>query len=121
MKHEELRRVERAFRTAKSALETRPGYHKRDETPLGRVSASCLATVVVHETGRDRHDGQPWGSWMSQALGGQSRGRLRAAYFSAASLCQPFPLQVLQGMNKCPVPKQFMHGMMIFFGPFGPW
>jgi hypothetical protein len=49
VKYKELWRVERAFRTVKSVLETRPIYHKRDETILGHVFASFLALVVMHE------------------------------------------------------------------------
>jgi transposase len=49
VKYKELWRVERAFRTVKSVLETRPIYHKRDETILGHVFCSFLALVVMHE------------------------------------------------------------------------
>lgn len=52
LKYKELWRVERAFRTVKSVLETRPIYHKRDETILGHVFASFLALVVMHEMDR---------------------------------------------------------------------
>jgi transposase len=40
LKYKQLWRVERAFRTVKSVLETRPVYHKRDETIMGHVFAS---------------------------------------------------------------------------------
>jgi hypothetical protein len=49
VRYKELWRVERAFRTVKSVLETRPIYHKCDETILGHVFASFLALVVMHE------------------------------------------------------------------------
>jgi hypothetical protein len=49
VKYKELWRVERAFRTVKSILETRPIYHKQDETILGHVFCSFLALVVMHE------------------------------------------------------------------------
>ncbi len=49
VKYKQLWRVERAFRTVKSVLETRPIYHKCDETILGHVFASFLALVVMHE------------------------------------------------------------------------
>ena len=49
LKYKQLWRVERAFRTVKSVLETRPIYHKRDETIMGHVFASFLALVVMHE------------------------------------------------------------------------
>jgi transposase len=52
VKYKELWRVERAFRTVKSVLETRPIYHKCDETILGHVFASFLALVVMHEMDR---------------------------------------------------------------------
>ena len=52
LKYKELWRVERAFRTVKSVLETRPIYHKRDETILGHVFCSFLALVMMHEMDR---------------------------------------------------------------------
>ena len=41
--------VEATFRTAKSILETRPIYHKRDETIRGHVFCSFLALVLMRE------------------------------------------------------------------------
>ena len=41
--------VERAFRTSKSLFETRPIYHKLDETIRGHVSCSFLALVLKKE------------------------------------------------------------------------
>lgn len=52
LKYKELWRVERAFRTVKSVLETRPVYHKCDETIMGHVFCSFLALVVMHELDR---------------------------------------------------------------------
>jgi transposase len=49
MKYKELWRVEQAFRTVKSVLDTRPTYHKCDDTIKGHVFASFLALVVMHE------------------------------------------------------------------------
>jgi transposase len=41
--------VESLFRTVKSVLETRPIYHKRDETIRGHVFCSFLALVMMRE------------------------------------------------------------------------
>jgi len=41
--------VEECFRTSKSILETRPIYHKRDETIRGHVFCSFLALVLKRE------------------------------------------------------------------------
>ena len=41
--------VEDTFRTAKSILETRPIYHKCDETIRGHLFCSFLALVLKHE------------------------------------------------------------------------
>jgi transposase len=41
--------VERAFRTSKGLFETRPIYHKLDETIRGHVSCSFLALVLKKE------------------------------------------------------------------------
>ncbi len=49
LRYKQLWRVERAFRTVKSVLETRPIFHKCDETILGHVFASFLALVAMHE------------------------------------------------------------------------
>jgi hypothetical protein len=47
--HKRLWMVERAFRTSKSLFETRPIYHKLDETIRGHVSCSFLALVLKKE------------------------------------------------------------------------
>src|SRR5882762_12001850 len=44
--YKELWMVEDMFRTMKSILETRPIYHKRDETIRGHVFCSFLALVL---------------------------------------------------------------------------
>jgi hypothetical protein len=47
--YKELWMVESMFRSAKSLLETRPVYHKRDETIRGHVFVSFLALVIMRE------------------------------------------------------------------------
>jgi transposase len=49
LKYKELRRVEDVFRTTKSLPETRPIYHKCDETIRGHVFCSFLALVLRWE------------------------------------------------------------------------
>jgi transposase len=49
LKYKELWQVEHLFRDAKSLLETRPIYHKRDETIRGHVFCSFLALVLKKE------------------------------------------------------------------------
>ena len=44
--YKQLTMVEQAFRTAKSLFETRPIFHKLDETIRGHVSCSFLALVL---------------------------------------------------------------------------
>ena len=53
--YKQLWTVERTFRTAKSLLETRPIYHKLDETIRGHVACSFLALVLKKEL-EDRLD-----------------------------------------------------------------
>jgi len=52
--------VERAFRTSKSLFETRPIYHKLDETIRGHVACSFLALVLKKqlEASRRRRQGR---------------------------------------------------------------
>ena len=52
MEYKELWQVERVFRNIKSALETRPAYHQRDETIRGIVFCSFLALVLRRELDR---------------------------------------------------------------------
>lgn len=49
MQYKELWMVEQAFRTVKSVLETRPIYHKCDETIRGHVFCSFLALIMMKE------------------------------------------------------------------------
>jgi hypothetical protein len=49
LKYKQLWMVESLFRTVKSILETRPIYHKRDETILGHVFCSFLSFVLMKE------------------------------------------------------------------------
>lgn len=49
LKYKELWQVEHVFRDAKSLLETRPIFHKRDETIRGHVFCSFLALVLKKE------------------------------------------------------------------------
>lgn len=48
-RYKELWRVERLFRTAKSALDTRPIFHHFDATIQGHVFVSFLALVLMRE------------------------------------------------------------------------
>ncbi|HPD61507.1 MAG TPA: IS1634 family transposase, partial [Thermodesulfobacteriota bacterium] len=52
LKYKELWQVEQVFRDVKSALETRPIFHKRDETIRGHVFCSFLALVLRKELDR---------------------------------------------------------------------
>lgn len=49
LKYKELWMVEAVFRCLKSVLETRPIYHKRDDTIRGHVFCSFLALVLLKE------------------------------------------------------------------------
>jgi hypothetical protein len=49
LKYKELWQVEQVFRDVKSALETRPVYHQRDENIKGHVFCSFLALVLRKE------------------------------------------------------------------------
>ena len=53
--YKQLWTVERTFRTTKSLLDTRPIYHKLDETIRGHVACSFLALVLKKEL-EDRLD-----------------------------------------------------------------
>lgn len=52
LKYKELWMVEAAFRSVKSVLETRPIYHKRDETIRGHVFCSFLALMLLKDLQR---------------------------------------------------------------------
>ena len=49
LKYKELWMVEAAFRSIKSVLETRPIYHKLDETIRGHVFCSFLALMLLKD------------------------------------------------------------------------
>ena len=49
LKYKQLWMVEEIFRSMKSLLETRPIYHKRDETIRGHVFCSFLALLLRKE------------------------------------------------------------------------
>lgn len=49
LKYKQLWRVESLFRTAKSLLDTRPIFHRCDDTIRGHVFCSFLALVLLHE------------------------------------------------------------------------
>ncbi len=52
LKYKQLWQVEATFRTMKTALATRPIYHKRDDTIRGHVFCSFLALVLRDELQR---------------------------------------------------------------------
>jgi hypothetical protein len=59
--YKELWMVEDMFRTMKSILETRPTYHKRDETIRGHVFCSFLALLLKRALERRLEEkGEPW-------------------------------------------------------------
>jgi transposase len=61
MAYKELWMVEDMFRTMKSILETRPIYHKRDETIRGHVFCSFLALLLKRELERRlEEEGEIW-------------------------------------------------------------
>jgi transposase len=49
LRYKDLWRVEAIFRAAKTTLQTRPIYHRRDETILGHVFCSFLALSLMKE------------------------------------------------------------------------
>ena len=52
LKYKELWQVEHVFRDMKSLLDTRPIFHKRDETIRGHIFCSFLALVLRKELDR---------------------------------------------------------------------
>jgi transposase len=52
LKYKQLWQVERIFRDTKTLLETRPVFHRRDETIRGHVFCSFLALVLPKEVDR---------------------------------------------------------------------
>ena len=59
MKYKQLWMVEDILRSMKSLLETRPIYHKSDETIRGHVFCSFLALILRKEL-QDRLEGTGW-------------------------------------------------------------
>lgn len=59
LRYKDLLMVETLFRSLKSVLETRPIYHKRDETIRGHVFCSFLAAVLLREL-FSRFDERGW-------------------------------------------------------------
>lgn len=59
LRYKDLLLVEDAFRTAKSILETRPIFHKCDDTIRGHVFCSFLALVLLKEL-QARLESQGW-------------------------------------------------------------
>ena len=59
LRYKDLLQVENAFRTAKSILETRPIFHKCDDTIRGHVFCSFLALVLMKEL-QDRMASRGW-------------------------------------------------------------
>ena len=59
LKYKQLWMVEDIFRSMKSLLETRPIYHKRDETIRGHVFCTFLALVLRKEL-QDRLEQRGW-------------------------------------------------------------
>ncbi len=59
MRYKDLLMVEDAFRTVKSVLETRPIFHKCDDTIRGHVFCSFLALVLLKEL-QDRMQSRGW-------------------------------------------------------------
>jgi transposase len=59
LRYKDLLLVEDAFRTAKSILETRPIFHKCDDTIRGHVFCSFLALVLIKEF-HDRLESRGW-------------------------------------------------------------
>jgi transposase len=56
LKYKELWQVEHTFKDMKSVLETRPVYHRRDETIRGHVFCSFLALMLKKELYRRLED-----------------------------------------------------------------
>ena len=59
LKYKQLWMVEEMFRSMKSLLETRPIWHKRDETIRGHVFCSFLALILRKEL-QDRLEAKGW-------------------------------------------------------------
>ena len=89
--YKQLWTVERTFRTTKSLLETRPIYHKLDETIRGHVACSFLALVLKTEL-EDRLAAANKGaraSWPAVIADLESLPRPRSSRTASASSCAP--------------------------------
>ena len=63
LKYKQLLMVEMIFRSMKSALETRPIYHKCDDTIRGHVFCSFLALVLMKELQSRLEDRRRYPEW----------------------------------------------------------
>lgn len=72
LKYKQLWMVEDIFRSMKSLLETRPIYHKRDETIRGHVFCSFLALVLRKEL-QDRLERKGWHLEWADVMGDLDR------------------------------------------------
>jgi transposase len=72
LKYKQLWMVEDIFRSMKSLLETRPIYHKCDETIRGHVFCSFLALVLRKEL-QDRLERQGWDLEWADVIGDLDR------------------------------------------------
>ena len=72
LKYKQLWMVEDIFRSMKSLLETRPIYHKRDETIRGHVFCSFLALVLRKEL-QDRLERRGWSLEWADIIGDLNR------------------------------------------------
>lgn len=68
LKYKQLWMVEEAFRSMKSLLETRPIWHKRDETIVGHVFCSFLA-LLLRKRLQDRLEEKGWRLEWADVLG----------------------------------------------------
>jgi len=91
LRYKDLWQVEAIFRAAKTVLQTRPIYHKRDETIRGHVFCSFLALVLMKEwkTGSGQGIGPGVGGRVARPgsiagdAAGQRRGDVRVAKHAA--------------------------------------
>jgi transposase len=63
LKYKQLLMVERIFRDMKSVLDTRPIFHKRDETIRGHVFCSFLALILRKELDQALNLAGEWFEW----------------------------------------------------------
>jgi len=73
LKYKQLWMVEDIFRSMKSLLETRPIYHKCDETIRGHVFCSFL-TLVLRKKLQDRLEGKGWSLGWADVIRDQACG-----------------------------------------------